>query len=441
MAERETFVLFVPVSCVANLIGKNRYENVDDAIRDAVSRNSSTFAWREEPEKAWVADKLESSLAVSGPETMGETLDISGLDREQILIGGMIARLSKIREHASKVKALVPRSGAPDCDVARGIDELPEHNALQLARALGVPTDCAARDGTGMPGVKERLKDCAMTACAYDAKIARVFGHEKKSANLDVDIRIAIASSEEKTHDGAIAALAEQFGTTFESILHDGCSKGLRRVLHSKPSVAQDLPERLRSAAVSEASCAIGKKMEASDVDAAQERTKKSIHSRNGAMHYGRIYVTENVAVDIGGRVDGFASDECGTYVVESKRRVNRFLGVPDYERVQLELYMRLCGLNRCLHVESFADEHRDRWIVPDDQLLTSIVQNIRSVVVEKIIRRCLPSVGARSVPDAFCRFKTVRIENPSFSLNAVLDDKDGLLTRDGIIAVTGTTD
>ena len=74
------------------------------------------------------------------------------------------------------------------------------------------------------------------------------------------------------------------------------------------------------------------------------------------------------------GKVDGFS----GGRLVEVKSRKKRLLGVPNYELVQLEIYMRMTGVSEVVLIESFTDargtsmkEHRK---TRDDGLWSVII-------------------------------------------------------------------
>jgi hypothetical protein len=432
--ECSAFPLFVPVSSVAKLLGMNPYESVDDAISQTVSRNTRTFVWRDAQDDTFVDDKLHLALAVASDETLDQVVQLSGLNREQALVRGLMAYLYSLMDKAVIIQKAIPGSVASEYDIVQHIESIGRHQTMILARALEIDTSPATRNGTGYDGVKAIIVDRIEDIRAYNAKISRTFGSRTQATDLEIDVRIEIASSEEPTFDGAIGKIAEKFGTTLENVLRAGSRQILGNAIKRDPGVAKTVPPELKRAAVSEANCSVGKRMEKRDVDALEEDTGHRIGARNSAMKYGRVYATSNVAVDIGGRVDGTSSDESGTYIVESKRRAERFLGVPEYERVQVELYMRLFGTNRCLHVETLGEDQRQRWLSPDDVLLASIVQGLRDVACSRILPRCMPTVGARTIANAFTRFRTGHVENPQFDMEAPADELRGLWVEEGVI-------
>ena len=429
------FPIFVPVSLVANVVGKNPYTSRQDAISELVSKNARTLSWRSETDEGWVPDKLESALNNSSDDAIDQIVELSGIEREIALTHGLVEHISNMQNSSCTIESSA-------VGAAGSSTNLSDTQAVVTARRLGIDTAPAARDGTGIAGVKSLIDDHVCITTCLAVKVRRRFGTWTNDASLGEKVRIEIASSKEPTFDGAVSKLAEEFGTTLGQVLRMGSRGRLRHVVRAKPQVARSLPKTVpvtvREAAVSEANRTLGADSETTDVDAVQTRTERSVTSRNSDMKYGRVYVTSNVAVDIGGRVDGISGDECGQYLVESKRRLSRFLGIPDYERIQMELYMRLFGMDRCLHVETFGDDHRDRWVLPDDALLSSITAALKSAVREEILPRTIPAIGSRTVADPFKRYHTVHVKNPTFSTSEPSRELAGMWVENGCVPIDG---
>jgi hypothetical protein len=77
------------------------------------------------------------------------------------------------------------------------------------------------------------------------------------------------------------------------------------------------------------------------------------------------MFTINNVDIRIGGRHDGLSSDGS---IVEIKNRMNRFLGVPLYELVQIHAYMVIFGAKQSIHVENYMGETRETVIPFDSQ-------------------------------------------------------------------------
>ena len=431
------FALFVPVSSVAKLIGKNPYETVEDAAAEVVAKNNRVVVWKDEGRDQWTPDKVSAALEVSADEEVQDSLQLAGMQREQVLVSGLSGHVQGILARAKVVDATFPSLNQQGFRMQETVAAMIDEVAVSLAARLGVRINVAARTGSGMDGVRALIVDQSEAALSQRAQVLSILGPDIHVGAIDNAVRVAIASASTETHEQAIERIAAQLGTTVGDILRHGYRKGLTSVLKSEPSIAKRLPGPLRQAAVSEVNCNQGRSAEKRDVDAAQASTGHTIKFRNAKMKYARVYVTRNVAVDTGGRIDGLASDDEGDYIVESKRRTSRFLGIPEYERVQMELYMRLFGVGRCLHVETLGGEQRKTWIFPSSALLADIIKGLCGVVCGQILPHALPAVGARFTPNPFKRFHTQYTEDPHFST----DDPDealsgGLWAESGFVPV-----
>lgn len=72
------------------------------------------------------------------------------------------------------------------------------------------------------------------------------------------------------------------------------------------------------------------------------------------------------------------AIDASGHYVLEIKRRAQRLFGkIREYERIQLEAYLRLYACAKGALAESFGDELRADWVEKDDALWSRVVDAV----------------------------------------------------------------
>lgn len=100
-----------------------------------------------------------------------------------------------------------------------------------------------------------------------------------------------------------------------------------------------------------------GIRAEPAIVDALEARTGAPVTDRNEAVRY----LTVGGVVRVGGRTDGV--DRANGVIVEAKHRRHGFLGVPEYEAVQCEVYMRMYRLPRCCLVEHADGESREHHL------------------------------------------------------------------------------
>ena len=94
-----------------------------------------------------------------------------------------------------------------------------------------------------------------------------------------------------------------------------------------------------------------GQKLEKKLTDRLEKTSGKSVHHRNTQTYTMQLQVS-SCLVTIRGRVDGLQTDESTgeLVVVETKSRKNvLFRTIPLYEKIQMEVYMRLVGCNRAI--------------------------------------------------------------------------------------------
>lgn len=90
------------------------------------------------------------------------------------------------------------------------------------------------------------------------------------------------------------------------------------------------------------------------------------------------------VRVVVGGRVDGLTDDT----VIETKNRRDRLFGfVPEYERIQVQIYMFLTGRTKCVHLENFDGTQNVAAVDCDPTALEKIRSGVASKLVELLGR------------------------------------------------------
>jgi len=103
----------------------------------------------------------------------------------------------------------------------------------------------------------------------------------------------------------------------------------------------------------------------------------KKITKRNDHLYYLEVCISEEDSILIGGRIDGF-SEELNS-LVEVKRRRNRFLGFPKYEKVQCEVYMQMLSVTTCIHTEMFDGESKSREYMSDCNMWKEILNGLEN--------------------------------------------------------------
>ena len=106
---------------------------------------------------------------------------------------------------------------------------------------------------------------------------------------------------------------------------------------------------------------------ENSNLNTIQKKNKITIGERNSKMFEQELFQSEDNVYNIiiRGKMDGISDG----HVVETKNRTKRlFHKIPDYEKVQMESYMFLSGLNKCIHIEHY-DEDSNETIYEHDEV------------------------------------------------------------------------
>ena len=104
------------------------------------------------------------------------------------------------------------------------------------------------------------------------------------------------------------------------------------------------------------------------------------IVDRNDMLYNKTLDVVNGVEIQLIGQVDGISGD--GTNIVENKyRRNNFFTIIPIYEKVQLEGYLWLTGLEKAVHIQNYEGEQRITSYTSNGQLWSQIVDNVHKFI------------------------------------------------------------
>lgn len=115
----------------------------------------------------------------------------------------------------------------------------------------------------------------------------------------------------------------------------------------------------------------------------------QKVIARNDKMYY-HTFKFPNISLRVGGKIDGYdAENAC---IIEAKQRQYKFLGIRQYEKVQLELYMRMLSVTQAHLVESFDGEMKRHTYTHDPELWRAISDKL-----EIFADQCLQT--ARNAP------------------------------------------
>ena len=77
------------------------------------------------------------------------------------------------------------------------------------------------------------------------------------------------------------------------------------------------------------------------------------INDRNNAIKYIYIDLNDGYKLKIGGRVEGVTN---GVLVEVKKRKNKLFNYIPDYEMIQVQVYLEMFNINNCIFVEEYSN-------------------------------------------------------------------------------------
>lgn len=119
-----------------------------------------------------------------------------------------------------------------------------------------------------------------------------------------------------------------------------------------------------------------------------EKKKNITISGRNDNLYSKPLFEDDRCIVTLVGKTDGVTEDK--KMIVETKNRRNRLFGkIPAYEKVQLEAYMFLTDIKKCLHIENFNDEQREEeykrnskfWKECEDKVVSYYKKNIRKLI------------------------------------------------------------
>ena len=112
---------------------------------------------------------------------------------------------------------------------------------------------------------------------------------------------------------------------------------------------------------------------ENNDLNRVEKKHDIKIEQRNSVMHHIIVRLNGDYELKITGRIDGYCpDDDC---IIETKHRKNRlFKKVPEYEKVQCELYMRMFNVSKVYHTETFGEESVETLLDKNDKYWDKIL-------------------------------------------------------------------
>ena len=385
--------IVLPVSCLASAIGLNPHVDDDQALAMVMKRNERAFCGGDSHVRSHPTD-LSSSVAAASDEMVDDIARSVGSTPCDLAVDGLVEQALIAQKRAAVTMTCVPDASDPEFATADFVFKLDDAKARQIARNMNLSGASVVPIGDLRPRLVRHIEDRRTEA----VKTQQVLSLRDTRPQVTAAVKSAVSSLQRRGHTQSISDIADLLGTSHQAAVRHGAVTCLKRVVSERRAVPSGLPRAVECCAKSHMNCSHGQKAETSDLDRLERTIGTSVSGRNLEMRFARVYVSANIAVDLAGRIDGQAQDDTGRYVIETKRRIHKLLGIPVYERVQMEMYMRMWNCDRCLHVETFGETQQKTWVHRDNGFATELVTKLRAFARDTFLQRCEPKEDALCV-------------------------------------------
>jgi hypothetical protein len=343
--------IYVAASNVAALIGRHKYRSREQALLETLDRQKDhSFAsiqagLRADAEISRQLDKLGSGRAAqalpavlqraSESAPVAQESEFSGAQqiRQELLKAKttLTTQLEDVTEHHRDLRACIADPAVAketECRLLRQVQEKLQgsYNAREAATRLVK----SSPRGRSFKAISRRIK------AHFAAKVL------SDKARLDEEDATRKKKRAEAIHSVSVGTKTEV------RRLRDGVKREaerLEREVAATTYLARADDAEVQEAAGRAALQRRGEVQEATVLDVVAARERTTVAERNASVER---YVGENYVVV--GRVDGVTEDGC---IVEVKTRKNWFARPPDYDVVQLQVYLRLRGAQEGVLEES----------------------------------------------------------------------------------------
>jgi len=318
--------VYLNASDIAACIGHNRWKSPEDVVR--------TY---------WERDKHGSQAA----ETKGYVLDETTTDKLVDAQGSAehVETLEKIRTDATRCTTDIKRLKREE---SAGLTKTLHNFAVERATVSEsdiAPEEKKARLSTIKTSEDVVLNKSVQRVTQLDNRLEEIRDQKVFSeAMVNKDVVTSIVErAVEATNSAAVAVLEKESIASIAEIV--------------------TAPEQLREiekATKTHVNTQRGIRHENTIINDYEKDSGSAVEKRNERLYYLEMCkVSDGDMILIGGRIDGFVSST--QTLVEVKRRRNRFLGFPKYEKIQCEVYMHMLGIDKCVHVEEFDGKRKSK--------------------------------------------------------------------------------
>jgi hypothetical protein len=142
--------------------------------------------------------------------------------------------------------------------------------------------------------------------------------------------------------------------------------------------------EQIQSYVKSKIYCAHGKKYENHVFNWLSTQLNGQLLNSNAGKGK-KIGIVNEKSWKIYGRVDGIHIDVQGNKsIVEIKNRQNRmFSYLPNYEKIQTQMYMHIFNIPNALHVQHFQGKYENKEIEYDEEFVNQIISELHDAITK----------------------------------------------------------
>lgn len=140
----------------------------------------------------------------------------------------------------------------------------------------------------------------------------------------------------------------------------------------------ENIPEVSRKCIKTEINTKRGIVYENKNLNNYEKNNNKSVSSRNSKIYYLKIFTAENFILRISGKVDGIEGQGDNQVLIETKNRRNRLFDcIPEYEKVQMCIYMKMTGIKISKLLQYYDEQESIEEYYFDDDLWNEIKEKI----------------------------------------------------------------
>ena len=344
-------MISINASEVAGLVGKNPYKDPEEAIQNVINRN------------------IHSTPSVEDQRTR----DICNENKEARRLHSEMVANSRITKSSDQVETF-KQSYNENIEKMKNIETQKieiesERESENIKKELTQKFETIKKTEieiikTNSENVIENINQ------EFSQRIDGVKTRGQK-VTLALEQRLAVETAE-TNKQGKIQKVETDTKTTIglqqTAVVHNATIKKEKM----KKKVETDM-NHMKNMGTRQTNTEFGTRHEDSVSDMYHEKTGVKIQKDNA-----RKTLEFMPGFQIVGRFDGF--NEEGT-LIEIKNRMKRLFGkVPEYENVQVQVYMKMAGVNHAQLVERYTDKIMIHEVGVDDGLMEEILSELRDI-------------------------------------------------------------